>query len=195
MGINSISLHSRKLLGLILFLIQMLISTAFAFDTCEDQDMLAPRATLVLKNTSVDKNGNFSGLFEFHNFDLAPTVTILGARNGGFFVVSRPQARIEFRDLNGRWTLLSIMPLEEFLDTSSRLSIASRSKMVFKTVLFPQELVANDGSDFRLLLSLSTPSTCVASIPFRAYPGRSQIQGFVSSASGKKSRLNGAGGG
>lgn len=157
-------------------------ASSSAFETCDVQDKSAPRATLTLRSTFEDKAGNFVGLFQFHNIDLAQSVKISGAGDQQGFSVRRPQAKIQFKDLNGSWTTLIPGPPEEYLGTTSALHVASKSTVTLRIVLFPKKLVMQDGSDFRLLLSFADPGSCMASLPFRALRPPGGVQGFVSVA-------------
>ena len=157
-------------------------ASSSAFETCDVQDPLGPRATLTLRGTFEDKAGNFVGLFQFHNIDLAQSVKIAGAGDKHGFAVHRPQAKVQFKDLNGNWTTLAPGPLEENLQPTSALHVASKSTVTLRIVLFPKKLVMQDGSDFRLLLSFADPGSCMASLPFRALRPPGGVQGFVSVA-------------
>jgi len=183
MGIKSV-VRGLALSGR-LFLIGICLMSASASasssdaDTCEEQDMLAPSATLALRST-LEASGNYVGLFEFHNIDVASLVEISGDRSANVFSVHRPQARIQFKDLNGSWTTLMYGPIEEYSPPTSSLRIPSKTKVTLRAVLFPKKLVRHDGSVFRLLLSLAAPNKCLASLPFRAHRAAGEIKQFVS---------------
>lgn len=154
-------------------------AAVFATPVCEEPDPIMPQATIILTHSSVDRRGNHVGTFEFRNHAISPAVEISASRDGRFAGVSRPQAQVEFKDLNGTWTVLD-MPVEEFVPGGFKLRVAAGATATFRIMLFPKNLVRRDGSDFRVVVRLANPDACVVSYPFRAAPMRKPVSGFVS---------------
>jgi hypothetical protein len=162
----------------ILILLNSQSSVLFAAESCHEPDFLFPETTLILKNSYEDKSGNFFGIFELGNYEITSSIAIPGEYEGHDFYVSPPYATIEFKDLNGTWTRLSYRPPEEYLPSPNHLKVRTRSKAIFRTMLFPKSVVELSGSDFRLVIKVANPSLCIVSFPFRAYPVRKSVKGF-----------------
>lgn len=152
---------------------------AFAANSCNEPDFLRPQFSLMLKSTYLDNRDIFIGKFELKNNDVEPGIIIMGRRDGDDFFLDYPDIAIEFRDLNRKWVRLNHLP-GSFLSSPDRLKLKPNSSAEIKVELFPENLVKLDGSDFRLLIEAITPSLCVVSYPFRAFPIRNPVKYFES---------------
>lgn len=149
-------------------------------EDCVGFDPIAPYANLFMKRSYLDKRGDFIGVFEFSNDDLGPSVDLAGDLEGKLLMMNRPQAQIEFKDLNGTWTRLQAGPIEHYTKPAHKVQVKQKAKLQFKARLFQKQLVETDGSQFMLVLYTDNPRRCVRSLPFTASPARSPIKEFIS---------------
>lgn len=167
------------LYGMCIFI--MLVSKSvlvFASAPCNEEDLLLPKVSLILKSTFEGKKNVFYGTFELENKEITPLLAIPGRRVGHDFFADYPNVSVEFKDLNGKWVRLQNHLPGSFLKSPNQLSINAQSKAIFKTELFPKSMIELSGSDFRLILELVNPSMCIVSNPFRAFPVRIPVRGF-----------------
>jgi hypothetical protein len=68
----------------------------FAGDPCEIA-VPNPRASLVLQEVRLSKDGNFEGTFELSNVGFKRTLILQGVREGAVFVVGEPEVSTESR--------------------------------------------------------------------------------------------------
>jgi hypothetical protein len=165
-----------SLIGVIaIFLTGWWCTTIAADDVCLEPDALLPDVKLTLKHASKNADGLFIGEFELENHTIASGISVSGRRVNGGFHVEYPDARIEFRDFNGVWSLLGDHPPGTYFSSPDTLLVAVHSRVSLKVELLPAERSEMSGGDFRLAIRFSAPSLCIVSDVFRAYPERSPI--------------------
>jgi hypothetical protein len=120
-----------KLCGIVgwvgVVLVSMRLTTVNAAEVCIEPDPLLPAATLVLKRAERVDDA-FHAEFELDNRSI-DVVELPGRRANGKFYVDYPDARIEFRDINGIWTQLLDHAAGTFLSSPSTLKAEKGSKV------------------------------------------------------------------
>ena len=166
--------------NLIKFLFFTVFSTGGAQaddSTCYEPDVLAPDVSLSLIR-AYQRNGNHVGSFALINHASRLPIELYGRHRGNKYYLEYPDVAVEFKDLNGLWSVFRIHSPGTYSRQNEHLAIQTGKTAVFDAELFARNVPVS-GYSFRLVLKLTQPDRCVVSSPFRALPDRASITHFV----------------
>ena len=147
-------------------------------DPCAYPDPIGQPFSFRLHHSYLGEYG-FFGVFELENRS-SQAIVIPGHKGKNTFTSGRPDVTIQFKDLTSNWESLLSLP-GSFLPRPDRMTIASGGKGSLSIFLMPPEVANQSASEFRVLIRLFDPATCITSAPFIPRPRRDPVTGFESS--------------
>ena len=146
-------------------------------DPCAYPEAVHQEFLFQLNRSYVTEQG-FFGVFTLENHSPL-TITVPGHRRNTGFTIGRPETTVQFKDLTGNWEPLLSLP-GSFLPRPDRLIIRPGGKETVTIYLMSADTANKSASQFRVLVRLLDPPTCITSVPYVPTPPREPVTGFES---------------